>query len=68
VTDPAGGSVPGFPPVAHADLDGGDMVLTGPGVGVYLAFSVPTAWLGLIGREGYRLHVFGAAEAIEAPD
>jgi len=44
------------------------MVLTGPGVGVYLAFSVPTAWLGLIGREGYRLHVFGAAEAIEAPD
>ncbi len=65
VTDPAGGIVPGFPPVAGASLDGLPMSLSGPGVGVYLEFTCPTAWLGLINREGYRLHVFSSAEAAE---
>ncbi len=57
-----GGSVPGFPPVAYASLDGQPMTVSGPGVGVYLEFSFPTAWLSLVGRDRYRLHVFSAAE------
>lgn len=65
ISDPAGGTIPGFPPVAHANLDGGTMRLTGPGVGVYLEFAVPTAWLGLLDRHAYQLHVFSAAQAVE---
>ena len=62
VVDPHGGSVAGFPPVANASLDGRPLTLSGPGVGVYLEFSFPTAWLNLVGRNHYRLHVFSAAE------
>ena len=65
ISDPTGGVVPGFPPVPAANLDGGAMRLTGPGVGVYLEFTVPTAWLGLIDRHVYQLHVFSAAQAVE---
>ena len=69
IEDPAGGAVPGFPPVPSATVgstvDGGDMRLTGPGVGVYLEFTFPTAWLGLIDRRAYQLHVFSAAQAVE---
>jgi len=64
LSDPGGGVVPGFPPVPGANLDGGDMRLTGPGVGVYLEFTLPTAWLGLINRHAYQLHVFSAAQAV----
>jgi len=62
ITSPAGGQVPGFPPVARANLDGGNMRLNGPGVGVYLTFEVPTSWLGVIGMSGLTLHTFSAAE------
>ena len=65
ISDPAGGVIAGFPPVPGANLDGGDMRLTGPGVGVYLEFTFPTAWLGLIDRHAYRVHVFSAAQAVE---
>jgi hypothetical protein len=65
IAEPTGGEVPGFPPVAHANLDGGAMRLTGPGVGVYLEFTFPTAWLGLLDRHAYQLHVFSAAQAVE---
>jgi len=65
ISDPAGGIVPGFPPVSNANVDGDDMRLTGPGVGVYLEFTFPTAWLGLIDRHAYQLHVFSAAQAVE---
>ena len=65
ITAPMGGVTPGFPPLAQANLDGGDMRLTGPGVGVYLEFAVPTAWLGLVDRHAYQLHVFSAAQAVE---
>ena len=65
ITDPAGGTIPGFPPLAQANLDGGAMRLTGPGVGVYLEFSFPTAWLGIVDRHAYQVHVFSAAEAVE---
>jgi hypothetical protein len=41
------------------------MRLTRPGVGVYLEFTIPTAWLGLVGRHAYQLHVFSAAQAVE---
>ncbi len=68
IADPLGGALPSFPPVAYASLDGKPMTLSGPGVGVYLEFSFPTAWLNLVGRNRYRLHVFSSAElaAIEA--
>jgi Flp pilus assembly protein TadG len=68
IVDSHGGTVPGFPPVANASLDGRPMALAGPGMGVYLEFSFPTAWLNLVGRNSYRLHVFSAAElaAVEA--
>jgi hypothetical protein len=65
IEDPAGGVVAGFPPAPHANLDGGAMRLTGPGVGVYLEFTFPTAWLGLVDRHAYQLHVFSAAQAVE---
>ena len=65
ISDPAGGVIVGFPPVPGANLDGGDMRLTGPGVGVYLEFTFPTAWLGLIDRHAYQLHAFSAAQAVE---
>ena len=65
IEDPTGGVIAGFPPVPNANLDGGDMRLTGPGVGVYLEFTFPTAWPGLIDRHAYQLHVFSAAKAIE---
>ena len=65
IDDPAGGAIPGFPPVATANLDGGAMRLTGPGVGVYLEFTYPTAWLGLVDRHTYQLHVFSSAQAVE---
>jgi hypothetical protein len=65
ISDPAGGVVAGFPPVSIANLDGGAMRLTGPGVGVYLEFTFPTAWLGIIHRHAYQLHVFSAAQAVE---
>lgn len=62
VVESGGGSVAGFPPVAYASLDRRPMTVSGPGVGVYLEFSFPTAWLSLVGRDRYRLHVFSAAE------
>jgi hypothetical protein len=65
LTAPTGGTIPGFPPVARANLDGGPMALTGPGVGVYLEYAVPTAWLHLIGQDRYQVHVFSAAQATE---
>jgi len=65
ITSPSGGMVTGFPPNPAASLDGSDMHLDGPGVGVYVEFSVPTAWLGLINRQAYLVHVFSAAEAVE---
>ena len=65
INDPAGGVIAGFPPVPGANLDGGDMRLTGPGVGVYLEFTFPTAWLGLVDRHAYQVHVFSAAQAVE---
>ena len=65
INDPAGDVIAGFPPVPGANLDGGDMRLTGPGAGVYLEFTFPTAWLGLIDRHAYQLHVFSAAQAVE---
>lgn len=65
IEDPAGGVIVGFPPVPGANLDGDDMRLTGPGVGVYLEFTFPTAWLGLVDRHAYRLHVFSAAQATQ---
>ncbi len=65
VPGPAGATVPGFPPVLRAAQDGREMHVDGPGVGVYLEFSVPTVWLGLISRGEYRIHVFAAAEAKE---
>ena len=65
IADPVGGVIAGFPPVPAANLDGGDMRLTGPGVGVYLEFAFPTAWLGMADRHAYQLHVFSAAQAVE---
>ena len=65
ITAATGGSVPGFPPVPRANLDGGDMRLTGPGVGVYLTFSYPTAWLGVIARSQMNVHAFSAAQVTE---
>jgi Flp pilus assembly protein TadG len=65
ITAPGGGTVAGFPSVRQASLDGRDMHLGGPGVGVYLEFSIPTAWLGLASRHEYRIHVFSSAEAVE---
>jgi len=65
ITAPAGGTIPGFPPIPGANLDGGAMRLTGPGVGVYLEFTFPTAWLGLVDRHAYQVHVFSAAQAVE---
>ena len=65
VPGPTGGTVPGFPPVLRAAQDGREMHVDGPGVGVYLEFSVPTVWLGLISRGEYRIHVFAAAEMRE---
>ncbi len=65
VPGPTGGTVPGFPPVLRAAQDGREMHVDGPGVGVYLEFSVPTVWLGLISRGEYRIHVFAAAEIRE---
>lgn len=65
VPGPTGGTVPGFPPVLRAAQDGREMRVDGPGVGVYLEFSVPTVWLGLISRGEYRIHVFAAAEMRE---
>jgi len=64
ITASTGGTIPGFPPVPQANLDGGDMRLAGPGVGVYLEFAVPTAWLGLLDRHAYQVHVFSAAQAV----
>jgi hypothetical protein len=34
-------------------------------VGVDLEFTVPTAWLGLLDRHAYQVHVFSAAQAVE---
>jgi hypothetical protein len=65
ITAPAGGTIAGFPPMPQANLDGGDMRLAGPGVGVYLEFAAPTAWLGLLNRHAYQVHVFSAAQAVE---
>ena len=65
IDDPAGGAVAGFPPAPSANLDGSDMRLTGPGVGVYLEFTFPTAWLGLVDRHAYQVHVFSSAQAVE---
>jgi len=65
IDDPAGAVIAGFPPAPNANLDGGDMHLTGPGVGVYLEFTFPTAWLGLVDRHAYQVHVFSAAQAVE---
>ena len=67
ITGAAGGTVPGFPPVSHANLAGGDMTLTAPGVGVYLAFPVETAWLGLIQRQEYLVHAFSSAQTDIVP-
>ena len=64
ITAPAGGTLPGFPPVPGANMDGGAMRLIGPGVGVYLEFTFPTAWLGIINRHAYQVHVFSAAQAV----
>ncbi len=60
-----GGTVPNFPPVLRAAQDGQYMHLNGPGVGVYLEFSYPTVWLGVLSRGEYRIHVFAAAEMRE---
>lgn len=65
ITTPGGGIIAGFPPARQASLDGRDMHLAGPGLGVYLEFSIPTAWLGLASRHEYRIHVFSSAEAVE---
>lgn len=65
LTDLAGGTIPGIPPVPQASLDGQFMHLTGPGVGVYLTFSFPTAWLGLVNRHAYQVHVFDSAQVVE---
>ena len=65
ITAATGGTLPGFPPVARANLDGGPMRLSQPGVGVYLVMQFPTAWLGLLSRDAYQVHVFSAAQVSE---
>jgi hypothetical protein len=67
ITDSEGGTIAGFPPVPRANLDGGYMRLTAPGVGVYLTFAVPTMWLGVLDRDAFQLHVFSAAQASRVP-
>ncbi len=65
VPGPTGATIPEFPPALRAAQDGQVMHVDGPGVGVYLEFSVPTVWLGLLSRGEYRIHVFAAAEMRE---
>ena len=62
IVSEGGGSIPNFPPVRWAALDGRDMHLSAPGVGVYLEFPVPTVWLGLIAQDKFTVHVFAAAQ------
>ena len=59
---PAGGEAPDFPPVPQAVQDGEHLVLSGPGVGVYVEFPVPTTWLGVVARNTFTVHAFAAAQ------
>ena len=64
ITNPDGGQIPGFPPVARASLTGeSDWSTDGPAVGVYLAIPVQTNLLGLVnGGQPVTVHAFHAAE------
>lgn len=62
-----GGTVPGFPPVARADMWGAsDWSCSDPAVGVYLEVPVETWLLGLaVGDNPVTVHAFAAAAVTE---
>lgn len=66
---PNGGHISGFPPQGRANQITGSANWNEsyPSVSVYLQLKVPTAFLGLISRSEYDVHVFAAAEAVAQP-